>query len=270
MLFRSRDARQIREASADFREAPKKLQRTVTDLERRGLLQWDGSERAYGLHPVVRAVAAAGMAAADLEHHGQRVLDFFTALPHRPYAEAETLEDVSSGVQVVRTLLKLGRYEEAARLYSVELSSPLINNLEAYALALELYSGFFPRGWLKPPEGVGKIIHLRLQHTVGILLGYLGEYDASLRIISSVIRFQLESMPTRALDLSTRICHLAISSDQVNRHSVASRLRAFAWETSIYLLRTLHVFDGNGIFEQQLDFFIEQTRHGKWEEAAAT
>ena len=52
------NARQIREASAAFRDAQQKLQRTVTDLEQRGLLQWDGGKRAYGLHPVVRAVAA--------------------------------------------------------------------------------------------------------------------------------------------------------------------------------------------------------------------
>jgi hypothetical protein len=86
---------QRQRGSAAAREAAKKLlQGTVKDLERRGLLQWDGRERTYGLHPVVRAVAAGELAAADLERHGQRVVDFFTSQPTRPYAEAETLEDV--------------------------------------------------------------------------------------------------------------------------------------------------------------------------------
>lgn len=120
---------QGRLASAEFRAAPKKLESSVRDLEQRGLLQWDVHERKYDLHPVVRGVASGGMTPADRESHGQRLVDHFSAQPHRPYEEAMTMDDVSNGLHVVRTLLKLGRFEQAADAYLGDLSTALISNL---------------------------------------------------------------------------------------------------------------------------------------------
>src|SRR5262249_33591379 len=106
---------QDRLASPDYRDAPKKLEATVTDLEQRGLLQYDGRTRRHDLHPVVRAVAARGMEVEEKECFGVRVVDHFSSLPHSPYVEAETLEELRPGLTVVRTLLKLGNFGRAAR-----------------------------------------------------------------------------------------------------------------------------------------------------------
>ncbi|MEZ5431792.1 MAG: hypothetical protein R3F31_11565 [Verrucomicrobiales bacterium] len=43
------------------------------------------------------------------------------------------MEDVRSGVHVVRTLLKLGHYQQAADAYRDDLSEALLFNLNAYA-----------------------------------------------------------------------------------------------------------------------------------------
>ena len=59
------DAVKARLASAEYREATKKLTATVTDLERRGLLQYDGRTEVHDLHPVVRGVAAGWMKAEE-------------------------------------------------------------------------------------------------------------------------------------------------------------------------------------------------------------
>ncbi|MFA7003349.1 MAG: SIR2 family protein, partial [Verrucomicrobiia bacterium] len=61
--------------SAEVREAPGKLTETVTDLEQRGLLQYDDGEKRHDLHPVVRGVAAGGMKAEDRDRYGRRVVD---------------------------------------------------------------------------------------------------------------------------------------------------------------------------------------------------
>jgi hypothetical protein len=112
---------QARLASPEFRAAPKKLAETVSDLERRGLLQWDGRDRKYNLHPVVRGVAAGGMKPEDKERYGQRVVDHFSSLPQNPFEQAETLEDLRAVLHVVRTLLKLGRHKQVALAFSGEL-----------------------------------------------------------------------------------------------------------------------------------------------------
>ena len=134
-------------ASAEYRVAPRKLAETVGDLERRGLLQWDGRDRRYNLHPVIRGVAAGGMKAEEKQRYGQRVVDHFSSLPHNPYEQAETLDDLRDGLHVVRTLLKLGHFQQAADAYRGDLSNALFFNIEAYAEALSLLRPFL-RDWL--------------------------------------------------------------------------------------------------------------------------
>ena len=103
--------------SPEFLAAPKELAKTVRDLERRGLLQYDGRTKRYDLHPVVRGVASGGLRAEERDQYGQRVVDHFSQQAHNPYEEAETLEDLRDGLHVVRTLLKMGRFEQAYEAY---------------------------------------------------------------------------------------------------------------------------------------------------------
>src|SRR6185503_5472028 len=111
------------------------------------LLQWDGRERKYNLHPVVRGVASGGMSAADREDHGRRVVDYFSLQPHRPYEETETMEDVGSGLHVVRTLLKLDRKHAALDAFGNGLSYALSRNLGLEAVSLSILRQFFLQDW---------------------------------------------------------------------------------------------------------------------------
>jgi hypothetical protein len=91
--------------SAAVRKAPKELSHTVADLEHRGLLQYDHRAHRYDLHPVVRGVAAGSLKPEEEKRYGQKVVDHFNTLPRSSYATARSMEDVESGLQVVRTLL---------------------------------------------------------------------------------------------------------------------------------------------------------------------
>ena len=77
------------------------------------------------------------------------MVDHFSSLPHSPYEDAETLEDLSAGLHVVRTLLKLGKFQQAAFAYHDNLADALFHNIEAYAETLSLLRPFFPAGWGK-------------------------------------------------------------------------------------------------------------------------
>ena len=107
------EALKARLQSSEFLAAPQKLAKTVRDLERRGLLQYDAQAKRYDLHPVVRGIAAGRLREEEKEHYGQRVVDHFSRQAHNPYVEAETLEDLRDGLHVVRTLLQMGRYQQA-------------------------------------------------------------------------------------------------------------------------------------------------------------
>ncbi|MCB0636040.1 MAG: hypothetical protein KDC54_05460, partial [Lewinella sp.] len=256
------NAVQARSASAEFRAAPGKLTETVKDLEQRGLLQWDCRTRKYDLHPVVRGVASGAMAAADRERHGQRVVDHFTAQPHRPYDDAETLEDVRSGLHIVRTLLKLGHYQQAADAYRGALAEALFFNLNSYAETLSLLKPFFPNGWGELPKEVAARDSAYLRGDAAIALDYCGEAAAALAAYGAVLRANLEAEDWS--NTAVQIRNISLTLADQNRLAPAFRTYSLALEVA-----TLSE-DEEGVFRSHLNLFAGQSRLGQWAGAAAT
>jgi hypothetical protein len=252
---------QARLASVEFRSAPK-LQATVKDLEQRGLLQWDGRTRKYDLHPVVRGVASGAMAAADRERHGQRVVDHFTAQPHRPYEEAETLEDARSGLHVVRTLLKLGHYQQAADAYRGDLSRALLFNLNAHAEILSLLKPFFPNCWGELPKEVTARGSSYLANDAALALGYCGELAAALAAYGTALRAGLDAEDWT--NTAIRLRNISRNLADQNRLAQALRTVSLALEVA-----TLSEHKEN-VVKSRLFLFADQSRLGQWAEAAAT
>jgi hypothetical protein len=174
------EAVEVRRSSAAFLDAPRELAKTVRDLERRGLLQYDGQARRYDLHPVVRGVAAGGLRQEERESYGQRVVDHFSARSHNPYDEAETLDDLRDGLHVVRTFMQMGRYQEAAEVLEGDLTRALLVNLEASTNVISLLRPFFANGWSTLPADMGKSYASSLANDAGWALGNVGELTDSL------------------------------------------------------------------------------------------
>lgn len=252
---------QARLACAEFRAAPKKLAATVKDLEQRGLLQWDGRTRKYDLHPVVRGVASGAMGAADRDRHGQRVVDHFTAQPHRPYEEAETLEDVRNGLHVVRTLLKLGHYQQAADAYLDDLANALIFNLNAYAEALSLLKPFFPNGWSELPRELDAIDGSYLANSAAIALDSCGELAAALAAYGAGLLVFLEAEYWTNMAAVLRNISLNLTA----QHRLAQALRTDSLALEVATLSDKE----QSVFISRLLVFADQSRLGQWAEAAA-
>lgn len=255
-------AAQTRLASTEFRAAPAKLTETVKDLEQRGLLQWDGLTQKYDLHPVVRVVALGAMAAEDRERHGQSLLDHFTAQPHRPYEEAETLEDVRSGLLVVRTLLRLGRYQQAADAFNVDLTMALNYNLNAYAETLALLKPFFPNGWGELPKVVVELDGSRLATCAANSLVYSDEFAAGLAACGTALRAALEAEEWS--DIIVDLINISECLTGQNRPAPALRTNSLALE---FATLNEHV---ESVFSSQLRLFHCQSILGQWAEAATT
>ena len=127
--------------------APEKLEKTVLDLEKRGLLQFDGVIRKYDLHPVVRGVASGRVDQEAQSTRGQQVVDYFTSRTPSDWNTISSLEDVMLGVQIINTLTRLGKYDEAIRVYRGTIANALFFNLEAKSHSLALVKSFFPNGF---------------------------------------------------------------------------------------------------------------------------
>jgi hypothetical protein len=237
--------------SPAYLDAPNELQKTVRDLEVRGLLQYDANNSRYDLHPVVRGVASGSLKENEKEEFGQRVVDYFSAQSHNPYEQSETLEDVQIGVNIVRTLLKMGHHEEAFKAYMGDLSNALLFNLEAYKLALALIKPFFPKAWNVLPSTLETKNAASLANEAGVVLNYVEELNDSLVVYNTCIFSALtekeiplrinriRNVSTCLYDLdrladSIRVCKLAmllaeLTEDQES--TFLSRLQMFTYFT---------------------------------------
>jgi hypothetical protein len=177
----------------------------VADLEHRGLLQYDRRAHRYDLHPVVRGVAAGSLKPEEEKRYGQKVVDHFNTLPRSSYATARSMEDVESGLQVVRTLLKLGHFQLAADAFLVDLMHTLLFNLEAHVEILSIIRPFFPMGWACLPMEVDSVSALALVNNAAIALNNSGEDKQAIMTQSSTIPHALSN---QRLSLNIKIAIL--------------------------------------------------------------
>jgi hypothetical protein len=180
---------------AQRREWPgQRLDGVLTDLEDRGLLGWDRAANRYDLHPVVRGVVWSG-----LDDIGRRALygrleEHFSSGPAAS-AEVQSVAEALPMIELMRVLIGLGRYDDAADLFFDRLSywKP------GFALAgmghdlLTLMEGLFPEGVEAPPAAA-----IRRDKDVVAELGHayenVGQLSDAYRCAMRLIDYQLQSM----------------------------------------------------------------------------
>jgi hypothetical protein len=249
--------------SPAFLAAPQELSNTVHDLERRGLLQYDGQTKRYDLHPVVRGIAAGGLRPEEKDRYGQRVVDHFSQQAHSPYEQAETLEDVRDGLHVVRTLLKMGRHQQACDAYCGDLGIALFFNLEAYAEVLSLVRPFFPQGWAILPNAVYESASY-LANDAGGALHRTGEPKEALAAYGAALLADMQSAD-RIARIALRIRLSNISSVLYAQNRLAKQERCLLLALDLAALTD----DKEELFRSRLDLFRQLVNIGQWAGAEA-
>jgi uncharacterized protein DUF4062 len=252
-------ALEVRQGSPEFLAAPQRLAETVHDLEHRGLLQYDRQTRRYDLHPVVRGIAAGGLRQDEKELYGQRVVDHFSQHAHRPYEEAETLEDLRDGLHVVRTLLQMGRNQQAADVYRGSLALGLSFSLEAHAETLSLLRHFFPQGWATLPSGVDASLGGYLANDAGVALEYIGATEEAIRAYTASLEVDRRRKDWRNLATSVRNVSAALHKENRLARSECHVIYALDIAT--------HSNYGISLFRARLDRFLLLALLGQWTKA---
>lgn len=247
--------------SPEFRSASDELGNIINDLENRGLLQYEHHSKRYDLHPVVRGVAAGGLRQEEKERYGQRVLDHFSRQAHNPYEQAETLEDVRYGLNIVRTLLQMGLHERAFAAYKGDLSNALFFNLEAYAETLSLLRPFFSQGWATLPEVVGGGNATYLANDAAIALDASGKFHEALEVWGTVM-----------------LSHLEWGNWSGVANTLYAVSRPLYWQPHLVKAERYQLFyldvaalteSEDELFSGRMNRFIQFTLTGAWDEAEA-
>ena len=206
------------------REARRWLDAAIHSLRDRGLLLHEGGTARYDLHPVVRSVVADGLTGQAQEAAGQRVIDHFTAAPHVPYEEAETLADLTVGLELMRALTRLGRFQAAIDVYMGKLARALYFNLDARDEMRALLRPFFPDGWGGEPAALPARATGYLLNDAALALDDAGTVE-SLRVRSLQIKLAEED----ANNIAIAVLGLALCARNAGRLAESERLLATAF-----------------------------------------
>jgi Domain of unknown function (DUF4062) len=241
--------------------AARELARTVRDLERRGLLQYDTQVGRYDLHPVVRGFASGSLAAEDRDSFGQRAVDYFSLRPRNPYEQAETIDDLRNGIQIIRTLLQMGRPEDAIGMYRGELSHALFFNLEAYAEILALLRPLFGKDWDPHSTNLDDFDLSYIANDAARAFQDLGQLDQALALHTLCLRIDLKAGDARNLFVS--LSHLGAVNAEKNRLSECGKYRLLGLELAEAM------GDGDHLFRARLDRFVQLIKIGRYADAEA-
>ncbi len=123
------------------------LDAALAELEDRGLVGWDKRANRYDLHPIVRGVVWSGLDSGGKKGVYTRLHAHFEAVPMiEDWQEVNNIEDLTPAVELYHTLIGMGRYDDAGKLFYDRLSKATLYRLSASRQRVEMLEMLFPNG----------------------------------------------------------------------------------------------------------------------------
>jgi len=167
-----------------------KFDTALTELEDRGLLQWDSETDTYDLHPVVRGFAFKGLTGEERVNTYNRIYDHFNSQEYS--YEVDSIEQLQIPIMIFQALVGAGRLDDAAQFYSGSFSQILLFKLIAYPTTIQLLQPFFPDGIDQPPRLTNKSNQSYIMNDMAIAYQLSGDSLRGLSLCGQVLESVLE------------------------------------------------------------------------------
>lgn len=126
---------------------------SLSELEDRGLLGRDTRANRYDLHPLVRGVVWSGLSDDARRGVYTSLHAHFEAVPMiDDYLKVNSLGDLTPAIELYNTLIGLGRYDDASKVFRDRLSAATLYRLSASRQRIELLELLFPNGLEQLPR----------------------------------------------------------------------------------------------------------------------
>jgi tetratricopeptide (TPR) repeat protein len=120
------------------------LDRTLTELEDRGLIGWDRGANRYDAHPIVRGVVWQLTDAKDQRAVYAVLEAHFEPMATPEFENVESLADLTPAIERYHTLVGLERYDDAFALFQARLGDATFFRLAAYLERIAWLERLFP------------------------------------------------------------------------------------------------------------------------------
>ncbi|HLL77000.1 MAG TPA: hypothetical protein VK421_17225, partial [Pyrinomonadaceae bacterium] len=209
---------------ADERE----LDGVLTELEDRGLVGWDKRANRYDLHPLVRGVVWSGLGDDARRGVYTSLQAHFEAVPKiDDPLKVNSLEDLTPAIELYNTLIGLGRYDDAERLYYERLDKATHFRLSASRQRVELLEMLFPAGLDQLPRLSSQGDQVFTLHALALGYALSGQPGraAALYRRANTIASEMKNDKNLSIILSTLSYALRLSgalceSESAARHSL--------------------------------------------------
>lgn len=252
-------------ASPKYKTAIAEFDVALSDLENRGLLQWDRHSDTYDLHPVVRGYAFDQIEQPEKMQTYERLRDHFESLPPEDFEEATELTQIKNTIQIYRALLGAGQIDKAADLYYSRLSKTLLFSIASYPTVVEMLTPIVPDDLQSRPPLASIYAQSAIAQNLGIALKEMGRLEEAQRTFHLSVQIYLEAhdlthMPITLNNLSfitLDLNKLALSHSLVKvAHEIALAKRDFQ-ETSACLLTRARLHSVEGRWKEVYDLLKE-------------
>ncbi len=245
--------------SDEYRKALAQFDAALTELEERGLIQWERENDNYDLHPVVRGYAFDLLEDEQRSGTYERLHGYFTQMPAENTEQARTLGELKNTIHIYQMLIGAGRLDDAAAFYSERLSSVLEYQIAAYYKIIELLTPFFPDGFDNLPILSNKTHQTNQMTNLANALSYIGQFNESLLLRKQQILFDLEER--NASDICTCLNNYALTV-------ITTGKLAVAWHI-IDLCKKIAILVNNkdDLYSTYYYSLILAVRTGQWEAA---
>jgi tetratricopeptide (TPR) repeat protein len=132
-------------------DSAEELDRTLTELEDRGLIGWDRVANRYDAHPIVRGVVWQLTDAKDQRAVYTALEAHFEPMVIPEADKVETLSDLTPAIERYHTLVGLGRYDDAFVLFRDRLNNATLYRLAAHRERIAWLERLFPDGVMSVP-----------------------------------------------------------------------------------------------------------------------
>ncbi|MDB6140213.1 MAG: hypothetical protein JWO94_3285 [Verrucomicrobiaceae bacterium] len=187
-------------------------------------------------------------------------MDHFSQQAHSPYEQAQTLDDLSTGLQLVRILLILGHHQQACDAYRGDLAIALLFKVEAHVEVLALLRPLFLEGWATVTGEVTEDDAGYVLNAAAIALRASGEFGHALAANEATLRMSL--LQKAWADVGIVLTNTAHTYASLNCLASEARCRLLALEIT-------EISGEKHLFSARLERFWQLTRIGKYLEAEA-
>ena len=212
--------------STEYLQAIRPFDKSLKELQDRGLLHWDRDSGHYDMHPVVRGHAAEFLDETDRKQTFLTVRDHFASLPPDDFEKATELSHVAHSVEIYRCLVGAALLDDAVSFYRGDLSNTLHFHLGASTLIVEMLRPLFHGG----KDGLPLLTTARDQGFIlddlAFALCELGRNDEAMELFARSLRIDVEQ--ANWTETARHLRNIAVSAKNLNRRAESAAALALA------------------------------------------